>query len=123
MDRWVVDAILAMLFAGVTAVIAKQGLEGISSKWGLAVRTMFVLATVIAIAFFRVPVAEVKSIRWSPVTFLSFSAAMTPLFGHFYSRAISNRKFSTVTAIDKGSFIVAVRLASMIWMSEFPRKQ
>ena len=114
MDRWVVDAVLAMLFAGVTAVIAKQGLEGISSEWGLAVRTMFVLAIVIGIAFLRVPVADVKSIRWSHVTWLAFSAVTTALSWHFYYRAIQDGKVSTVAVIDKGSFIVAVLLAWMI---------
>ncbi|MEW4488402.1 EamA family transporter [Thalassoglobus sp. JC818] len=114
MDRWVVDAILAMLFAGVTAVIAKQGLEGISSELGLVVRTLFVLVFVISIWFLRVPVRDVKSITWSHVSWLGFSAVTTALSWHFYYRAIQDGKVSTVAVIDKGSFIVAVLLAWMI---------
>jgi len=39
MKIWVLNAFLSMLFAGVTSVMAKQGLSGISADLGLAVRT------------------------------------------------------------------------------------
>ena len=50
MERWVVYAFLSMLFAGVTAVIAKPGLTGISGDLGMAVRTCFVFVFVLLFA-------------------------------------------------------------------------
>ena len=47
MERWVVYALLAMLCAGVTAVIAKIGLRDITGELGLTVRTLFVTAFVL----------------------------------------------------------------------------
>jgi hypothetical protein len=41
MQTWVIYALLSMVFAGVTAVIAKQGLAGISGELGIVVRTIF----------------------------------------------------------------------------------
>ena len=46
MEKWVIYAFVSMVFAGLTSVIAKQGLTGISGELGLAVRTCFVFAFV-----------------------------------------------------------------------------
>ena len=47
MERWVIYAFICMLFAGLTSVIAKQGLVGISAELGWTVRTLFVLVFII----------------------------------------------------------------------------
>ena len=62
MERWVVYAFVSMLFAGFTSVIAKQGLAGISSELGLAVRTLFVAVFVLGFAAFMVRRAEIGSL-------------------------------------------------------------
>ena len=45
MERTVVYALLAMLFAGITAVIAKLGMKNVSGDVALAVRTTFIFAS------------------------------------------------------------------------------
>lgn len=54
-EKWILYALASMVFAGVVAVIAKLGLTGISAELGLAIRTCFVLAFVLAIAAAVVP--------------------------------------------------------------------
>ena len=77
MERWVLDAILAMLFAGVTAVIAKAGLAGITAEAGLAVRTCFVFLFVLLFASFATSRAELSALTWSNILWLALSAATT----------------------------------------------
>ena len=52
MKPWLVDAFIAMTFAGVTTVIAKQGLAGVSAELGIGVRTVFVFFFVMAFVLF-----------------------------------------------------------------------
>ena len=50
MDKWIVFAFVSMLFAGMTSVIAKMGMAGISAELSLAVRTCFVSVFVLGFA-------------------------------------------------------------------------
>jgi len=51
MERWIIYAIISMLFAGLTSVIAKFGMKDLSSDTALAIRTSVVFTIVIANAF------------------------------------------------------------------------
>jgi hypothetical protein len=64
MDKWVTYAIISMLFAGFTSVIAKMGLIGISGELGLAVRTVFVSVFVFGFAVFFVKAGEVSLLTY-----------------------------------------------------------
>jgi bacterial/archaeal transporter family protein len=55
MKPWIIYAIISMVFAGFTSVIAKLGLAGISGELGLAIRTCFVFVFVLAFAVLTVP--------------------------------------------------------------------
>jgi len=63
MERWVSYAFLSMFFAGFTSVIAKQGLVGISSELGLALRTIFVFVFVLLFAAYTVMPVELGNLR------------------------------------------------------------
>ena len=107
MERWIVYAFLSMAFAGVTAVIAKPGLAGISSDLGMAVRTCFVFAFVLLFAGIVVPPADLQALRWRNVAWLAASAATTAASWVFYYKAIKLGDVATVALIDKGSVVVA----------------
>ncbi|MBA3483544.1 MAG: EamA family transporter, partial [Pirellulales bacterium] len=62
MEKWVAYALLSMVFAGFTSVIAKVGLTGISGEMGLAIRTVFVFAFVLALSWLLVPRAELSAV-------------------------------------------------------------
>ena len=55
MKTWVLYAIVSMIFAGVTSVMAKIGLNGIPGEVGLAIRTSLVFVIIIAFTMFAVP--------------------------------------------------------------------
>ena len=114
MERWVVFAIISMVFAGFTAVVAKQGLTGISGELGLAVRTCFVFVFVLAFATVAVPRSQLAALAPKNYLWLGLSALTTAASWVFYYKAIKLGEVSTVALIDKASFVVAVLLAWLV---------
>lgn len=114
MERWVLFAIISMLFAGMTSVIAKQGLAGITGELGLTVRTGFVSLFVFGFAALMVPRGELGTLTTKNYVWLGLSGVTTAVSWIFYYKALKVGEVSTVALIDKGSFIVAVLLAWLI---------
>ena len=114
MEKWILYALLAMVFAGVTSAIAKLGLEGISAELGMTVRTCFVFGFVMLFASATVHVAEFQSLTARNYLWLALSAATTAISWVFYYKAIKEGEVSTVALIDKGSFVIAVLMAWLI---------
>jgi bacterial/archaeal transporter family protein len=111
MERWVLYAIISMLFAGFTAVVAKQGLVGISAELGLTVRTIFVCVFVLIFAALSVAPEEIKSLQKVNYTWLALSAITTAGSWIFYYKALKIGDVATVALIDKGSVVIAILLA------------
>ena len=111
MKPWLVDAFIAMAFAGVTTVIAKHGLNGVSAELGIGVRTVFVFFFVMAFVAFAVPLAEVKAIDPASLRWLAISAFTTAVSWIYFYKALKHGEVATVALIDKGSVVVAVILA------------
>lgn len=114
MKTWVINAVISMVFAGVTSVIAKMGLVGISGELGLAVRTVLVFLFVMAFAVFTVPAASLGTLNQANYLWLGLSAVTTSLSWIFYYRALKDGQVSTIALIDKGSILVAIVLACVI---------
>jgi len=114
MERWVVFALISMVFAGFTSVVAKQGLAGISAELGLTVRTVFVFVVILGFAVLAVPRAELATLSKSNLVWLGLSAITTAVSWVFYYKALKLGEVSTIALIDKGSFLVAVVLAWIV---------
>lgn len=108
MKPWIIYAILSMIFAGFTSVIAKMGLSGISSELGLTVRTIMVFLLVLVFAAFFVSPGEMRSMSGSNYLWLGISAATTTLSWIFYYKALKDGEVSTIALIDKGSILIAI---------------
>jgi len=114
MKPWIIYALISMVFAGFTSVIAKLGLAGISGELGLAVRTCFVFVLVLVFAILTVPASQLSVLSRGNYLWLGLSGVTTALSWVFYYKAIKNGEVSTVALIDKGSMVVAVLLAALI---------
>ena len=114
MKTWVWFAIISMIFAGFTSVIAKIGLTGISGDLGLAIRTLFVFVFVLLFAWAVVPVSSLSQLTPHNWYWLGLSGVTTTLSWIFYYKALKDGEVSTIALIDKGSIIVAVLLAVFI---------
>ena len=114
MPTWFLYAVLSAVFAGVTAVIAKKGLTGISGDLGLVVRTLMVAVMALIFAWWFVPTKSLKDLNRDNLMWLGLSAAATLLSWVFYYRALKLGNVSTVALVDKGSIVVSLVLAALI---------
>ena len=114
MKPWILYALVSMLFAGVTSVIAKLGLVGISGELGFTIRTCFVFVFVLAFAVLAVPGSQLSTLSRSNYLWLGLSGLTTAVSWLFYYKAIKDGEVSTVALIDKGSVVIAVLLAAVV---------
>ncbi|MVM33693.1 EamA family transporter [Spirosoma sp. HMF4905] len=118
MEKWVAYAIISMLFAGLTSVIAKFGLKHVSGDTGLAVRTVVVFLLVWSNALIGQGINQFRALDRSSVIFLAISGVTTSLSWIFYYRAIKLGPVSQVAMIDKGSIVIALVLS--VWILKEP---
>ena len=102
-------ALLSALFAGLTALLSKKGIEGVPPNLALAARVMVILVFVVCLAFAtnQTNVAELSRENW---TYLALSAVATGASWLCYFRAIQAGPISQVAPIDKLSFVIAAVL-------------
>lgn len=118
MSRPVLFALISMLFAGITAVIAKLGMRNVSGDVALAVRTtlIFMLVWANSLVFRQVP--ELKSLTRNDLLLLGLSGLTTFLSWLFYYRAMKEGSVALVSTIDKASVVVTILLS--IWILKEP---
>jgi bacterial/archaeal transporter family protein len=111
---WVVLAGLSALFAGLTAVLAKLGVESIPSNLATLVRTLVVAVFAAGIVVGRGEARHLGSIPGRTWAFLVLSGLATGLSWLFYFAALKRGPISGVAPIDKLSFVVAMALGMLI---------
>lgn len=108
---WQTAAYLSMIFAGLTAVIAKAGLKNVSGTTGLAVRTFFVTLFIAFIVVFIHRMDDLHKLSVKDILLLGLSGLTTALSWLFYYHAIKLGDVSQVALIDKGSIVITIFLA------------
>jgi bacterial/archaeal transporter family protein len=111
---WVAWALLSAFFAGITAVLAKIGVENVNSNLATAIRTTVILVIVWAIAFLTAPAGSLTLPGRRTLLFLALSGAATGLSWLCYFRALQLGEVSRVAPIDKLSVVFAIVLAAII---------
>ena len=112
MERWVLYALLSMVFAGATSVLAKYGMKGLNSDAALMVRTfiVFILVAVNALCF-KNAYQQIKATSAANLLMLAVSGIATTLSWIFYYRAMKEGPVSYVAAIDKASIVITLILS------------
>ncbi len=105
-------ALLSALFAGLTAVLSKKGVEGVPPNLALAVRVFFVLLFSVALAVGTKQIG-VAGLSGQNFGFLALSAVATWASWACYFRALSLGDVARVAPIDKLSFVLAVVLGAL----------
>jgi transporter family protein len=103
MQPWLIYAILSMIFAGITAVLAKYGLQNISADFGLGIRTTVIFIIITAINLTGAKYKEFGNLTIVQTALLVLSGITTTLSWVFYYRAMKDGLVSYVAAIDKAS--------------------
>ena len=95
MEKWKLYAIISMLFAGLTSVIAKFGMKNLSSDVALSIRTLVVFSIITANALlFTNAYQQIKQSPKSNLLFLAISSITTSLSWIFYYRAMKEGQVS-----------------------------
>ena len=115
MEKWIIYAIISMIFAGITSVLAKFGMKNLNSDTALAIRTSIVFSIIIANAFlFRNAYTEIQGTSLKNIFFLTLSGITTSLSWIFYYRAMKEGQVSYVASIDKASIVITLILSFVL---------
>ena len=114
MDRSIWYALISMVFAGVTAVIAKAGMRNVSGDVAMLVRTCLIFVLVWGNAFAFRQIKDMALLTTRDVLFLCLSGATTFFSWLFYYRAMKIGSVSVVATIDKASIVVTLVLSFLV---------
>jgi bacterial/archaeal transporter family protein len=110
---WVVWALLSAAFAGITAILAKVGVQGVDSNLATAIRTTVVVVLAWGVALATAPAGPMAIPGRRTLLFLSLSGIATGLSWICYFRAIQLGEVSRVAPIDKLSVVFVIVLAAL----------
>src|SRR5215813_2390468 len=114
---WWIYALLSALFASLTAIFAKQGVENMNSNLATAIRTVIILIMLFAIVLVRGETKGIGSLSKQNLFFLTISAMATGLSWLFYFKALQLGNVSQVAPVDKLSVALTIVL-SVIFLHE-----
>lgn len=111
---WVTYALLSAVFAALTSILAKIGIEGINSNLATAIRTVVVLVMAWGIVFITGTQNQVSNITQKSWVFLILSGIATGLSWLCYYKALQIGEASKVVPIDKFSVVITMVLAFVV---------
>ncbi|WP_230203564.1 EamA family transporter [Bacillus massiliigorillae] len=113
-NSYIVLAVLSALFAALTAILAKIGIEDVDSNVATFIRTIVIIIFAWGIVFFQGTHRQLKDISKRSYTFLILSGVATGLSWLCYFGAIAIGKVSIVAPIDKFSVVITMVLSFII---------
>ena len=119
---WLIFAILSSLFAALTAILAKVGIEGVNSNLATAIRTLVVLVMAWGMVWLTNSQAGISEISQRSWVFLILSGLATGASWLCYYKAIQIGDVSKVVPIDKLSVVLTMILAFVFLHEDFTVK-
>ena len=113
-NMWVIYALLSAVFAALTSILAKIGIENINSNLATAIRTVVVLVMAWGIVLINGSINQIGNITQKSWIFLILSGIATGLSWLFYYKALQMGDASKVVPIDKFSVVITMVLAFVI---------
>ena len=115
-------AVLAAVFAAMTSILGKVGIDGVESNLGTAIRTIVVLVMAWAIVVMKGKTHQAKSIDRRELVFICLSGLATGASWLCYYKALQIGEASKVVPIDKLSVVITLILAFVILHEKFTIK-
>lgn len=119
---WMLYALGAAIFAALTSILAKIGIEGVESNLGTAIRTGVVLLMAWAIVFIRGTQRQLKNLDKHELLFIVLSGFSTCASWLCYYYAVQNGKVSVVVPIDKMSILFTVIFSYFVFNEKLSKK-
>ncbi|RKJ38919.1 EamA family transporter [Acutalibacter sp. 1XD8-33] len=108
---WLLFAVLSSVFAALTSILAKVGIEGVNSTLATAIRTLVVLIMAWGMVFVTSAQGGISSITPKSWVFLILSGLATGASWLCYYYALQVGEASKVVPIDKMSVVITLLLA------------
>lgn len=118
---WLIYAVLSAVFASLTSILAKVGIENVESNLGTAIRTIVVLIMAWIIVFLQKKHGQVKNISKKSFVFIGLSGIATGASWICYYKALHDGLASIVVPIDKLSILVTVAFAYIFLKEKLSR--
>ena len=119
---WLVFALLSAIFAALTSILAKVGIEGVNSTLATAIRTGVVLLMAWGMVFLTDTQGGISGISGKSWLFLILSGLATGASWLCYYKAIQMGSVSKVAPIDKLSVVITLILAVIFLHEDFTVK-
>ena len=119
---WLLFAILSAVFAALTSILAKVGIEGVDSNLATAIRTCVVVVMAWVMVFITSAQGGISSISRKSWIFLILSGLATGASWLCYYKALQMGEASKVVPIDKLSVVITLVLAFVFLHEEFTAK-
>ena len=119
---WFILALASSIFAALTSILAKIGIDGVNSNLATAIRTVVVLVMSWGMVFLtnaQGGIAEISRRSW---VFLILSGLATGASWLCYYKALQLGEASKVVPIDKLSVVITMILAALILQEQFTPK-
>ena len=120
--RWLLFACLSALFASLTSIFGKIGVEGVESNLGTAIRTVVVLGMAWLMVFVTGQQKGIRRIGRRDWLFLLLSGLSTGLSWLCYYRALQDGPASVVVPVDKLSILVTIAFSRLILHEKLSRR-
>lgn len=119
---WFVFALLSAVFAALTSILAKMGIEGVNSNLATAIRTVVVVIMAWGMVFLTNTQSGITAISKKSWIFLILSGLATGASWLCYYKALQIGEVSKVVPIDKLSIVITMVLAFLFLHEQFTAK-
>lgn len=121
-NRWLLYACASAVFASLTSILGKVGVQGIPSNLGTAIRTIVVLLMAWIVVFVTKKQETIRSIDGKSWLFLVLSGIATGASWLCYYRALQTGPASVVVPIDKLSILITIGFSYIVFREKLSKK-
>ena len=119
---WLIYALGSAVFASLTSILGKVGIQGVESNLGTAIRTIVVLIMAWVVVFVSKKQHTIRSIDGKSGLFLILSGLATGGSWLCYYRALQSGPASVVVPIDKLSLLVTIGFSYLVFHEKLSKK-
>lgn len=120
--EWMIYALLSAVFASLTAILGKVGIEGVDSNLGTAIRTTIVLLMAWMMVFVTGKYHQMKKIEKKEMGFIVMSGLATGVSWMCYYRALQEGPASVIVPIDKLSILITIAFSWIVFHEKLTKK-
>ena len=119
---WFIYAVFSAVFASLTAILGKAGIEGVDSNLGTAIRTTVVLVMAWFMVFVTGEQKKVRTVEKIELLFICLSGLATGASWLCYYRALQEGPASVVVPIDKLSMLITIAFSYIVFHEKLTKK-